>query len=90
MLKYILALMVVTTASFGATVAETVAKEELEKNAKCEFTKESTAICINYYCSDITNDEERNIADGHYREKDCGKPWNEKSRVSGVYSRFCR
>lgn len=39
--------------------------------------REGKSFCINYYCSDITNDEERNIADGHYREKDCGKPWNE-------------
>jgi len=47
--------------------------------------REGKSFCINYYCSDITNDEERKIADKHYREQDCGTPWNEVHNTCRCY-----
>ena len=33
--------------------------------------------CFNYYVSSINNEAQRRIADAHFKEHDCGNPWNE-------------
>lgn len=44
--------------------------------------RDGKSFCINYYVSDIHNDSEREVADSHFQESDCGEPWNE---VKGTY-----
>ena len=47
--------------------------------------REGKSFCINYYCGDISNDEERKRADEHYHEQDCGEPWNEVRETCRCY-----
>lgn len=47
--------------------------------------REGKSFCINYYCGDISNEEERKRADEHYHEQDCGEPWNEVRETCRCY-----
>ncbi|MFA0560843.1 PD-(D/E)XK nuclease family protein [Vibrio breoganii] len=47
--------------------------------------RKGNSFCINYYCSDINNDEERKIADEHFHELDCDRPWNEVKDTCRCY-----
>ncbi|GLR74567.1 PD-(D/E)XK nuclease family protein [Aliivibrio sifiae] len=39
--------------------------------------RDRKSFCFNYYASDINTDAQRAIADAHFKELDCGNPWNE-------------
>ncbi|MFA0116936.1 PD-(D/E)XK nuclease family protein [Vibrio breoganii] len=47
--------------------------------------RKGNSFCINYYCGDINNDEERKIADEHFHELDCDRPWNEVEDTCRCY-----
>lgn len=47
--------------------------------------RKGKSFCINYYCDDIDNNDDRKIADEHYREQDCGQVWNEVSDTCRCY-----
>ena len=47
--------------------------------------RKGKCFCINYYSSNIINDAHRVIADNHFKEKDCGNPWNEAGNTCRCY-----
>jgi len=47
--------------------------------------RDGKVFCINYYSSNIINDAQREIADKHFKELDCGKPWDEASDTCRCY-----
>ncbi len=47
--------------------------------------RKEKAFCINYYATDIINEEQRNHADGLLQEEDCSNKWNESSNTIRCY-----
>ncbi len=47
--------------------------------------RDGKSFCINYYCNKINTDGQRRLADEHFRESDCGTPWNELKESCRCY-----
>tara|TARA_R110000764_G_scaffold53725_2_gene117029 strand:+ start:19833 stop:20942 length:1110 start_codon:yes stop_codon:yes gene_type:complete len=47
--------------------------------------RDNKFFCINYYAAKIKTDEQREIADKHFKEDDCGTPWNEIKNTYRCY-----
>lgn len=44
------------------------------------------SFCINYYCNKMNSDAQRRRADDHFKEADCGTPWNELKETCRCYT----
>lgn len=49
-MKYLLVMLIASFSLYAANIEQTIAKVELEKNAKCEYDSSNASFCLNNYC----------------------------------------